>query len=197
MMSPSGSSQVFFLSVSATDLSCVVIDTNAARFLRDVPSNLPVCGCSEREPSLNGVLHEILCKITANQADKGVMQSVTFVDGHTVTRVHHDVRRASRNVQDNLDRHVHGGHVERHEQESGRSSRGTATRRSHRSHHGQLTARSPTKCWPLVSTPRSGKLNPCINSCHLSLPLCPTTRVNHRDKVISSRDQHTSRSVPC
>ena len=75
-------------------------------------------------------------------------QSATFVDGHTVTRVHHDVRRVSRNEWDSLGRHVHGGHVARHEQESGRSNRGTATRRSYRSHHGgrgqlprQLTAR--------------------------------------------------------
>ena len=45
------------------------------------------------------------------------MQSVTFVDGHSVrhavTRVHRVVRRASINVQDSLPRHVHGGRFER------------------------------------------------------------------------------------
>ena len=58
--------------------------------------------------------------------------------------VHLDVRRATRIVQDSVDGHVYGGHVERHEQESGRSSCGTATRCSHRSHHarrGQLPKR--------------------------------------------------------
>ena len=38
------------------------------------------------------VLHEILCKITASQAEDGVMQRETFADGHSVrhavTRVH-------------------------------------------------------------------------------------------------------------
>ena len=37
------------------------------------------------------------------------MQSVTFVDGHCVRHARH----ASRNVQDSLGRHAHGGHVER------------------------------------------------------------------------------------
>ena len=64
------------------------------------------------------------------------------------SEVHHDVRRATRNVQDRLDRHVLGGHVERHEQENGRSSCGTATRCSNRSHHagrGQLPKRLTAK----------------------------------------------------
>ena len=30
------------------------------------------------------------------------MESVTFVDGHTVTRVHHDVRRVPRNEWNSL-----------------------------------------------------------------------------------------------
>ena len=48
----------------------------------------------------------------------GVMQSVTFVDGHceqhTVTRIRHEARRPSRSVQrqDSLGRQVHGVHVE-------------------------------------------------------------------------------------
>ena len=50
----------------------------------------------------------------------GVRQSVTFVDGHcvqhTVTRNHHEARRPSRNGQDNLARHVHGGRFQRHKQ---------------------------------------------------------------------------------
>ena len=44
------------------------------------------------------------------------MQSETFMDGHcerhTVTRVHRDVRRASRNVQESTGRREHGGRVE-------------------------------------------------------------------------------------
>jgi len=37
-------------------------------------------------PSLSEVLHEILCQVTATQADDGVMQSVTLVDGRYVRR---------------------------------------------------------------------------------------------------------------
>ena len=33
---------------------CVVIRAKAAQFLFDLTSNLPLCGGSEREPSLNG-----------------------------------------------------------------------------------------------------------------------------------------------
>ena len=92
---------------------CVLIHTLVTQFLLDIPSNLPLCGSSERVLSLSEVLQEILCKITASQAKGGVMQSVTFEDGysvrHAVTRVHRDVRRASRS----LARHVHGGRFER------------------------------------------------------------------------------------
>ena len=59
---------------------CVVVHTNVAQFLGDVPSSLPLCGCSERVPSVSEVLHEILCKITASHVRDGVMQSATFVD---------------------------------------------------------------------------------------------------------------------
>ena len=62
--------------------------------------------------------------------------------------VHLDVRRATRSVQDSVDGPVYGGHVERHEQESGRSNCGTATRCSNRSHHagrGQLPKRLTAK----------------------------------------------------
>ena len=60
-------------------------------------------------------------KITAShiQAKDGVRQSVTFEDGHcvqhTVTRIHHEARRPSRNVQrqDRLGRHVRGGRFQR------------------------------------------------------------------------------------
>ena len=88
---------------------CVVIHAKLAQFLCDMPSNLPLCGGSGRVPSVGEVLDEILCKITSSHAKDGVMQSVTFVDGHCVRHV----RRASRNVQESLGRHVHGGHVER------------------------------------------------------------------------------------
>ena len=80
-------------------------------------------------------------------------QFTSIVDGHTVTRVHHDVLRPSRNVQDSLDRHVHGGHVERHEQESGPSSRGT-----------QWRARSTAKA---VDRNVSGQK---VNTCEKGLP---------------------------
>ena len=77
---------------------CVVIHIHVTQFLFDIPSNLPLCGSSERGPSLSEVLQEILCKIMASQAKGGVMQSVTFVDGHSVrptfTRVHRDIYRA-------------------------------------------------------------------------------------------------------
>ena len=53
-----------------------------------------------------------------HQTKDGVRQNVTE-DGHcvrhTVTRIDHDACRASRSVQrqDNLDRHVHGGHLDK------------------------------------------------------------------------------------
>ena len=84
----------------------------------------PKCGTSlggrERVSTLRGDLHQIHCKITASQIPMkdGVMQSVTFVDGHcvqhTVTRIHHEARRPSRCVQrqDSLGRQVHGVHDE-------------------------------------------------------------------------------------
>ena len=44
-------------------------------------------------------------------------QSETFENGHcvrhTVTKIHHEARRPSRNVQDTLARHVHGGRFQR------------------------------------------------------------------------------------
>ena len=83
---------------------CVAIHTNVAQCLCDIPSNLPLCGGSERVPSVREVIHVILCKIAASHAKYGVMQSVTFVDGHCVRHV----RRASRNVHNNLSRHLHG-----------------------------------------------------------------------------------------
>ena len=78
-------------------------------FLHDISSNLPVCGGNEREPSVSDDLHQILCKIITSYMKDGVMQSITFADGHCVRHV----RRASRNVQDSPGRPAHGGHVER------------------------------------------------------------------------------------
>ena len=37
---------------------------------------------------------------------------MTFEDGHTVTGVHHDVRRVYRSEWDRPGRQIHGGHVE-------------------------------------------------------------------------------------
>ena len=72
---------------------CVVIYTDVALFLYDIPNNLPPCGCSETLSSLSEDVHQILCKITASQTKDGVMQSMTFVDGDCV-----GVRRASPSV---------------------------------------------------------------------------------------------------
>ena len=93
---------------------CVVIKTDIEPFLDDIPNNLPLCGGSEREPSLSEDLRQLLGKITASQTKDGVRQIDTFVDEHCVrhtVRVRHNVRRAQE--QDSLDRHVHGEHVQR------------------------------------------------------------------------------------
>ena len=103
---------------------CVVIQTTVAKILYDIPNTLPLCGGSEGVHSgslgrhVRGWdLHQILCEVTASlQTKGGVRQSETFVDGHcvrhTVTRIHHEARRPSRNVQDKQARHLHGVHVE-------------------------------------------------------------------------------------
>ena len=98
---------------------CVVVQGNVAKFLFDITNDLPLCGGRERVSALSQDLHQILCKITASQIQTkdGVRQSVTLTDVHcvqhtTVTRIHHEARRPSRNVQDKLARHVHGLHVE-------------------------------------------------------------------------------------
>ena len=49
-------------------------------------SNLLSAEAAKRESSLNEVLHEILCKITARPTKDCVMQSLTFLDGHCVRR---------------------------------------------------------------------------------------------------------------
>ena len=72
---------------------CVVIYTDVALFLHDIPNDLPPCGGSERVSSLSEDLHQMLCKITASQTKDDVMQSMTTVDGHCVR-----VRRESRSV---------------------------------------------------------------------------------------------------
>ena len=92
-------------------------DKHEAQLLCDIPSKLPLWGGSARVPLLSEVLHWILSRITANQAEDGARQSKTFVDGHivwnSVASVRHTVRRASQNVKDSLGRHAHGGHAER------------------------------------------------------------------------------------
>ena len=54
-----------------------------AQFLFDITSNLPLCGGREGVPSLSEVRHRAPCRITASQTEDGVMQSKTFVDGHS------------------------------------------------------------------------------------------------------------------
>ena len=71
----------------------------------------------------------------AIEAEEGVMQSVTFVNGHTVTRVHHDLRRVSRNVLGCPGRHVHAGHVDR--LKPGLRHPLSVSRGGHKSFHGQ------------------------------------------------------------
>ena len=84
----------------------VVNRSNAAQFLFDIPSKLPLCGGSERVPLLSEAFHRTLSRITASQTEDGVMQNKMFVDAHNVrnavTTVHHTARRASRNVQDSV-----------------------------------------------------------------------------------------------
>ena len=129
---------------------CVEIRASVARFIFDITSNLPHCGSSERVPSLSEVLQEILCMITASQIQTkdGVRQSVTFVDGHcvrhTVTRIHHEARRPSRNVQDKLARHVHGVHVENLEHDLRHAlSVSLEVQRNFREQNGILFIRNP------------------------------------------------------
>ena len=64
---------------------------------------------SEKATSLSENLRQLLCKVPPSHSTDGVMQSVNFADVHCVRHV----RCASRNVQDSLGCHVHGGHVER------------------------------------------------------------------------------------
>ena len=74
-------------------VNCVLIQTNVAQILFTTPSSLPLCGGSERAPSVTEVLQ------------------VTFVEGSCVRRIVRIRRRdhrASRSVQrqDSLDRHL-------------------------------------------------------------------------------------------
>ena len=73
-----------------TDTADVSVWELVGLFLVDLPQSISaLCrnprqrgkDSVERAPSLSEVLHEILCKITASQAEEGAMQSVTFVDG--------------------------------------------------------------------------------------------------------------------
>ena len=67
VMFPSGSSQVFSLSV---DLSTVSKSTPMQhRFLLDIPSNLPVCGGNEGVPLVSQDLHQILCEVHSQLHD--------------------------------------------------------------------------------------------------------------------------------
>ena len=116
-MFPSGSTKVFSWSISAVHLSSVSKSKPMQlSFSLTIPSNLLLSGGGERESSLSEGLHEILCEVTASQTKDGVMWSKTAVDGHcvrhSVTRVRHNVRHASRSVE-------------------GRRSRRAAKRRGH------------------------------------------------------------------
>ena len=109
-MFSSGITSVFSWLISSRFELCVVIKTDVELFLCDNPNNLPLCGGKERVSSLNKEPHQILCRITATQTKDGVMQSITFGNGRCVrqadTRVRHNVRLASRTVeeQDSLER---------------------------------------------------------------------------------------------
>ena len=47
---------------------CVVIRASKAKILFDIPNTVPLCGGNERELSLSGELHQILCEITATKS---------------------------------------------------------------------------------------------------------------------------------
>ena len=89
MMFPSGSSRS---SPGQAIELCVVIHTNVAQFpMTSRTISLSAVAVKEYL-SLSEDLHQILCKFTAIQTKDGVIESVTFVDGHcvrhSVTRDH-------------------------------------------------------------------------------------------------------------
>merc|ERR1719213_1060768 len=91
-----------------------------AELLLDVTDNLTLSGGGERVTTLSEDLHEVVGELTASQvqAENGVGESITFIDGDivgdTVNRVHDHTGGTTRSVEgeDSLDSNIHGGHVE-------------------------------------------------------------------------------------
>merc|ERR1719372_17667 len=96
------------------------VQGDVAELLLDVTDNLALSGGGEGVATLGEDLHEVVGELTASQiqADDGVGESVTLVDGDTVgdtvTGVHDDTGGTAGGVQGEhgLDGDVHGGHVE-------------------------------------------------------------------------------------
>merc|ERR1711990_232044 len=96
------------------------VQGDVAELLLDVTDNLPLGGGGEGVAPLSEDLHQVVGELTASQvqADDGVGESVTLVDGDavgdTVSGVHNDTGGTARRVQGehSLDGDVHSGHVE-------------------------------------------------------------------------------------
>ena len=143
------SAKVFSLSFSAGRCEHGVVIRSIKHNVLSLTSQakLPLCGGSERVPLLSEVLHWILSRVTANQTEDGAMQSKTLVNGHhvriAVTGVHHTARRASRNIQYRMGRHVHGGYVDRLKYDRCHAlSVSLGVQKSFREQNGMLSRRS-------------------------------------------------------
>ena len=81
---------------------CVVIYTNTAQFLCEIPRNLPLCGGSERVHSLSEDVHQILCRITASPTKEARCRAKLSWTGHCVRQTtfsrNGNVRRDSDDV---------------------------------------------------------------------------------------------------
>merc|ERR1719483_1386449 len=96
------------------------VKSNIAKFLLDVPDNLPLSSGGEGVATLGQDLHQVVGELTTSQikTDNSVGESITFVYGdtmrYTITRVHHNTSGTTRGIQreDSLDSNIHGRHVE-------------------------------------------------------------------------------------
>ena len=77
---------------------CVAVKRNVAMFRLDMTTDLPLCGGRERYPRSVRIFFRYSVK--SRLVDEHCVR-------HTVTKIHHEARRPSRNVQDKRARHVH------------------------------------------------------------------------------------------
>merc|ERR1711970_227233 len=103
------------------------VKSNIAELFLDVTDDFTFSGGGERVTSLGEDLHEVVGKFPSSQvqAEDGVWESITFIDGdgvgYTISGVHDDTGGTTGSVQGqhSLDGDVHGGHVERLEHNLG------------------------------------------------------------------------------